>query len=406
MKVLCFHAMMAMLLAAAGLSAQEPYWPCWRGPNHDGKSTETGLLKTWPEEGPPRLWRATGLGKGFSTVAVVGDAIYTAGDADSDLILVALDADGQPRWRQRVDRAWTDSPPGSRATPTVHGDRVYMLSGHGVLACFEAQQGRPVWSRDLRELGGRPGGWGYAESVLILGNLAIAKPGGENCIVAFDKSDGQVIWKSAGFRAGPEYISCVPVSLGRDMLVVTGTSQGLYAVDAKTGRRAWSNDFAAGNTANCPDPAYAGGYLFWANGYGKGGICLKLNETEPFAEPRQLYHTQDMDSHHGGYILHEGYVYGNDGGGFNCLELSTGKLMWRIREPGKGSLTYADGMLYLFGESGGRAALATCSPQGARITGRVAVEGSGPSWAHPVVAGGRLYLRYDDNLYCFDVKAR
>ncbi|MHC4496534.1 MAG: hypothetical protein ACYSYM_12015, partial [Planctomycetota bacterium] len=166
------------------------------------------------------------------------------------------------------------------------------------------------------------------------------------------------------------------------------------------------NDWSAKNVANCPDPVYSDGHVFWANGYGKGGICLKLSSAGSKVSAEEAWTTKDMVCHHGGYIVHEGHIYGNHSGGWSCLNLKTGEVKWTEKAVGKGSLCFADGMLYLFGERGGKAALATCSPEGLVVKGNVTVEGSGPSWAHPVVIGGRLYLRYADNLYCFDVKAK
>jgi outer membrane protein assembly factor BamB len=174
-------------------------------------------------------------------------------------------------------------------------------------------------------------------------------------------------------------------------------------VRASDGQVRWSNAFSADNTANCPTPVCSDDFVFWANGYGKGGICMRLT-ADGGAE--EAWTTHDMDCHHGGYIVDGGYIYGNHGGGWSCLELSSGVKKWQHPGPGKGSLCWADGMLYLFSENGGQAALATCSPDGLVIKGRVKVEGSGPSWAHPVVIGGRLYLRYDTNLYCFDVREK
>ena len=187
-------------------------------------------------------------------------------------------------------------------------------------------------------------------------------------------------------------------------MIVTGTKQGIVAVDADNGKLLWLNDWSAGNTANCPTPAYADGYVFWANGYGKGGICLKLRKEGDKVVADKAWTTRDMVCHHGGYVIQDGYIYGNNGNGWACLELKTGKKKWSEKAVGKGSLCFADGMLYLFSEDGGKAALATCSPEGLQIKGNVKVAGNGPSWAHPVVVGGRLYLRYDTHLYCFDVK--
>jgi outer membrane protein assembly factor BamB len=398
--------LMAVVLVLASVSiAAEAEWPCWGGPNRDAKSSDTGLLKKWPEGGPKLLWQAKGLGGGFSTVAVSGGTIYATGDKDDKLMLFAFDMNGTEKWKVPVDKAWTGGSPGSRSTPTIDNGRLYLLSGNGVLACMDAKSGQLNWSKNMKDFGGSPGGWGYAESVLIYNDLAIVKPGGQNCIVALNKTDGEVVWKSSGFKAGPEYGSCVPVDIGGVLVIATGTNAGVVGVSAKTGELLWMNNWSAGNTANCPDPQHADGYVFWANGYGKGGICLKLTASDGKVAAEEAWTTKNMVCHHGGYIIDKGYIYGNHDDGWSCIELKSGKVMWNERAVGKGSLCFADGMLYLFGESGGKAALATCSPNGVEVTGNVTVEGSGPSWAHPVVIGGRLYLRYADNLYCFDVKS-
>jgi outer membrane protein assembly factor BamB len=377
-------------------------WPGWLGPAHDGKSPDTGLLKQWPDGGPRLLWKTDVLGGGFSSVAVSGGTVYATGDSGDELTLYAFDLDGKQKWKSSAGPDGTRDHAGSRSTPTVDGGRVYLLSGAGRLASFDARSGKLKWTRDAQEFGGSPGHWGYAESVLILGRLAIFKPGGAKCIVALDKATGRDVWSSRGFAAGPEYGSCLPVPEDQPTMVVTGTNGGIVAVDARKGSLLWSNPFAARNTANCPTPAYGDGYVFWANGYGKGGICLQLTSS---GGARQAWTTREMDCHHGGYVIDNGYIYGNHGSGWVCLDLKTGHKQWQERGVGKGSLCWADGMLYLFSENEGQAALATCSPRGLEIKGRVQVQGSGPSWAHPVVIGGRLYLRYDTNLYCFDVKA-
>ena len=390
-------------LAASGASNE---WPCWRSAERDGKSPDTGLLKAWPQDGPKLLWQVNGLGAGFSTVAVTDGLIYTTGDVDGKLLLFAFDMNGAPKWKAPIDKAWTKNTLGSRSTPTVDGDRVYILSGHGILACLDSSTGDRNWSKDLKRFGGKPGAWGYAESVLIYENLAIAKPGGTNCVIALDKITGETVWQSKGFDAGPEYGSCVPFSYEGTGMIVTGTRGGVVCLSAKTGQVLWSNDWSAKNVANCPDPVYSDGHVFWANGYKKGGICLKLSSDGNKVSAEEAWTTKDMVCHHGGYIVHEGHIYGNHSNGWSCLNLKTGEVKWNERAVGKGSLCFADGMLYLFGERGGKAALATCSPEGLVVKGNVTVEGSGPSWAHPVVIGGRLYLRYADNLYCFDVRAK
>ncbi len=381
-------------------------WPCWRGVNRDGKSPDRGLLKRWPPGGPKLLWKSDVLGRGFSSVTTARNAIYITGDEGARLYLYAFDMDGNLKWKVDAGTAWTRSHPGSRASVTIDEDRLYLLSGVGELTCFDAATGVLKWRRMAEEFGGWPGNWGYAESVLIHKDLVVFKPGGNKCIVALNKLTGEPVWSSSGFSAGPEYSSCIAVTWGGQEMIITGTRAGIVCVEANTGRLLWSNDFAANNTANCPTPAYSDGYVFWANGYGTGGICLKLVRGLRGVEAKVAWTTRDMNSHHGGYVVNDGYIYGNNGGGWACLHLGTGRSMWKARAVGKGSLCYADQMLYLFSERGGRAALATCSPAGLEIRGEVQVEGDGPSWAHPVVVGGRLYLRYDKNLYCFDVRGR
>ncbi len=395
-----------VLTWAGGAAAADAEWPWWLGTNHDGKSPDVGLLEQWPQGGPQLLWKADFIGHGYSNVAVSNGIVYTTGDVDGKLVVFAFDGQGQLQWKTEADAAWTRSRPGSRATPTIDGGNLYLLSGNGVIGCFHAATGAKQWTRQTKEFGGRSGGWGYAESVLILGELAIVKPGGENCIVAVDKHTGETVWTSSGFNTGPEYGSCLPVNYQGHSIIVTGTRAGLVCVDASDGKLLWSNDWSAGNTANCPTPAYADGHVFWSNGYGKGGICMKLRIDGGRVAADVAWTTKDLVCHHGGYVIHEGRIYGNHNGGWSCLDLKTGEVLWNERAVGKGSLCFADGMLYLFGERGGKAALATCSPDALEIKGTVTVEGSDPSWAHPVVIGGRLYLRYDTNLYCFDVAGR
>ncbi len=383
-------------------AASPAEWPCFRGPNHDGKSPDKGLLKEWPADGPKLLWKISDIGKGFSSPTVSGGSIYVTGEEGGNLSLFALDMDGKQKWK--VDAGGIcKKVPGARGSPTVDGANLYLLAGDGLFGCYDTKTGTRKWTHQATALGGSPGGWGYAESALIHGKLAIFKPGGQGCIVAFDKNSGQKVWSSKGFSAGPEYGSCLPFTFGNVPMIATGTREGLVCVNATTGELLWQNPFAARNPANCPTPAYGDGYVFWANGYNKGGICMKLS---PGGKAEEAWTTQNMICHHGGYVIESGCIYGNHNNGWACLDLKTGGKKWFEKGVGKGSLCWADGMFYLFSERGGQAALATCSPQGLEVKGRVHVVGSGPSWAHPVVIGGRLYLRYGTNLYCYDVRTK
>ena len=403
MAILATLACVPMARAESEVTATMAEWPNWLGPNHDGKSPDTGLLKSWPEDGPKLLWKVTTLGRGHGTPAIANGMIYASGDDAGKFTIYAFDLDGKPQGKIDHGPVYMGDHDGARGTPSIDNGNLYVLGPTGLLGCYDAKTGARKWQHSMSEFGGLPGHWGYAESPLIYGDLVIFKAGGNNCIVALDKKTGKGVWASTGFSAGPEYSSCIPVSFGGADMIVTGTNQGLIAVNAKTGAMLWGDRFSARNTANCPTPAYADGYVFWANGYGKGGVCMKLGQNGSAAE---AWFTKDMVCHHGGYIIDNGCIYGNNSDGWACLDLKTGQPKWKDRGVGKGSIAWADGMLYLMSEKNGEGALATCSPEGLKITGRVKVAGNGPSWAHPVIIGGRLYLRYDTNLYCFDVKAK
>jgi outer membrane protein assembly factor BamB len=330
--------------------------------------------------------------------------VFITGNVGDKLMLLAFDLDGKPKWSAPVDKALIrDKNNGARSTPVIDSGNVYLISDAGVIACLDAKSGNKVWSRTMKELGSKLPNYAYCESVLIDGNLAIVTPGGDNCITALDKKTGTTVWSSTGYTAKAHYSSALSFTDNKTPMIVQGTGSGLVCVDPKSGHVLWTNEFSANNTANCPTPAYADGYIFWANGYGKGGICLKLAAG---ATPTVAWKTSDMVCHHGGYIIDNGFIYGNNNKGWACLDLKTGAKKWSDKGVGKGSLCYADGMLYLFSEDDGTCALAACSPEGLKITGKFSVKGEGESWAHPVVTGGRLYLRYDTNLYCFDVKAK
>ena len=404
--VLSAASLVLAVSAFSGTPAPAADWPGWRGPDRDGKSTETGLLKQWPDGGPKQLWHATGIGSGFSSAAIADGAVYITGMIDGKCVISAFDLSGNRKWQKVHGPAWTGGHKGVRASPVIDDGRLYLLSGPGKIGCYDLNTRELIWTRHMNEFDGVFGGWGFSESPLITSDLVVVTPGRKQCLVALDKRTGKTKWISPGNGGSPHYSSAIYVVHDGVPMIINGTSSGLLAVDPDDGRVLWTNDFSAGNTANCPTPAYSDGYVFWANGYGKGGVCLKLQADGRNVTAREVYRTKQMVCHHGGYVIHQGYVYGNHGGGWNCLELATGKKMWGGKGPGKGSACFADGMLYLFGENGGKASLVAAKPDGYEISGSFKVQGSGPSWAYPVVAGGRLYLRYADNLYCFDVKGR
>ncbi len=394
-----------LAVSAARIQVAQAEWPDWRGPKRDGCSTDSGLLKRWPQGGPRMVWKATGIGHGYSTVVISGGRIFTTGTIDDQISIFAFDMAGKPVWNVTHGPDYTQDHPGARATPVVDAGRLYVMSGIGRVGCYSVKDGSKLWTREMSELGGEIPGWGYTETPLVYNDLLVVTPGGRTAIVALNKTTGATVWKSSGFSAGAQYSSAIAaIHLGVPM-IINGTDRGIVAVSPQDGSLLWKNDFSSGNTANVPTPAYSDGYVFWANGYGRGGICLKLSESGGKVTATEAWRTSRMDCHVGGFIVRNGYIYGNHGGGWNCLDVKTGEVKWSQRGVGKGEICYADGMLYLFSERGGVAGLGPASPEGFDLTGQFSVEGRGESWAYPVVAGGRLYLRYDENLYCFDVKA-
>jgi outer membrane protein assembly factor BamB len=396
--------LLGLCFTAASINAAD--WPGFLGPNRDGHSPDKGLLKQWGADGPPLLWKVDNIGPGWSSMSVADDCVYTTGNADGMQMLICLDIKGKEKWRVvQGPKAPNRGYPGARSTPTIDGKLLYVTGGGGLVTCHRRTDGKMVWKRDMKsEMGGRVGGWKYGESVLILGRLAIVTPGGKNGIVALDKATGRTIWKSdASISAG--YSSCITITEGGSTIICNGSQSGLVFVDAKTGKELGRNSFAARNTANCPTPAYSNGYLFWAVGYGKGSICLKVANSGGKWSFKEAWKNRDFNCHPGNYVVEGGMVYGKARRGLVCADLKTGETKWTERIGG-GQACWADGMLYVFADRGGRMSLVDPSASSDRVKGKFSVAGSGSSWSHPVIIDGRLFVRYDTNLYCYNVKAK
>jgi len=417
---------MSVSLAAAPSGADaSPNWAQWRGPNRDGKSAETGLLKSWPAGGPKLLWKVARVGQGWSNISIGGGLIYTTGRKEASnpaqvpeskndddrpgkrLFMTAIDMEGRVKWDRDIGEAFTGHHvyQGSRATPTYDNGKLYLLTGLGSLGCYDAKTGEVKWLRDLREFRAEKPRWAYTESLLIIDEMLIVTPGGRNFMAALNKKTGKTVWKSRQF-SGAHYSSPICVEYKGVPMIINGAGDGIAGVHAKTGKILWTNDFAKGNMANVPTPAFQDGYVFWSVGYNKGGICLKLSVSGQDVTAGEVWRTEEIRTQYGGYVILGDYIYGNNMYEWSCLELKTGKKIWGAKGVAKGSITYADGMLYLYGIEHGLMALAPATTKGLEFTGNFNVAGMGSSRSPPVIAGGRLYLRYDENLYCFDIKAR
>ena len=408
-------ALEAGILAAAvtGWAAEDAcHWPRFHGPDLTNRSPETGLLKEWSEGGPPLLWRAGGLGHGYATVAVAGGLIYTTGNSDDATVITALTPDGKVAWRVPNGPAYTRSHPGTRSTPTVDGSRLYHQNADGDLVCLDCAAGRRHWHVNiLKTFDGRNIRWGLAESVLIDGGRVIATPGGEDIgLVALDKQTGKPLWTCRGTDVPPAYATPIAFEHKGLRQLVTFMASSLVGVHAETGRLLWQVEFPAFLDENIVTPLYHDGHVF-ATCRGSGSRLYRLRVDGERCAVEEVWADREMDVHHEGVLLLDGYLYGTAmsgrSGPWMCLELATGKTCWTDAGIGRASLTWADGRIYAVSH-GGTVALVEPSPEAFRLVSRFDLPkgGTGPVWAHPVVCGGRLYLRHDDTLFCYDVSAR
>ncbi len=383
-------------------------WPQWRGPNRDGVSRESGLLKEWPSAGPPLVWKTQGLGNGYSTVAVSKGRIYTMGVRGDQEFIMSIDVkDGKLLWeRSHGSRFVNDQGDGPRSTPTVDGNFLYALGGNGDLSCLELKDGKTVWTMNvLQKFEGTNTHWGISESPLIVGDRLLVTPGGKNAaIVALDKQDGSVIWKSQSDRPG--YSSGVYTELGGipEAIFFTG-SRGL-GVDVRNGDLLWEYSQASNRTANIATPIVSGNYVFLSSDYGTGCALLALVPSEGKIKAREIYFNQEMKNHHSSSVLVDGTLYGFSSAILTAMRFNDGHVFWKDRSVGKGSLTYADGHLYCFSEKG-VVGLVEANPEAYKEKGRFSIsQETLPTWSHPVVAGGRLYLRDQGTLYSYDIKEK
>lgn len=387
----------------------QPDWPQWHGSDRTNLSKETGLLKQWPTEGPKALWTIQGIGSGYGSPAIRGERIYVQGANGGQSVLYALQrVNGQQIWNAPLGRSLDqDRGGGPRGTPTVEGDVIYTLTENGDLACVRDKDAYVTWKRNiLREYGGSNPHWNLSESPLIDGQKLIVTPGGRGaCLVALDKSSGKEIWRSAELSDGAGYASCVAADIAGVRTYMTLTSDAGVGVRATDGKLMWRYEKAANGTANCTTPVYADNRVFYTSAYGTGCGLLQLSSQGDAIKADEVYFSRDMQNHHGGVVLVNGKLYGFSNAILTCMDFASGQTHWRNRSVGKGSLTYADGMLYLLGENN-TVGLADAIPEAYNERGRFSIADQGrPSWAHPVVCGGKLYIRNQGTLSCFDIRA-
>jgi outer membrane protein assembly factor BamB len=405
-------AILLMVAACSSLLRANTFdWPQWRGPDRSDVSKETGLLKSWPEGGPKRVWIFENAGQGYSGPAIVKGKLFTLGTRNGREILLILDANtGKELLTANVgsvlDNDWGDGP---RGTPTVDGDRVYAMSGPGDLVCVRIADGKILWQVSMNSLGGKRPNWGYTESVLVDGGQVVCTPGGsKGAVAALDKMNGKVLWQSKEFTEPAHYSSIVPAPINGDMQYVQRTEKSVVGISPRDGKLLWETSFP-GRTAVIPTPIVYRNDVYVTAGYGAGSKMVRI---EPGNKVTTVYENKVMKNHHGGALLVGEHVYGYGDPGWVCQDFKSGESVWNHRGLGKGAVGYADGKLYCVEENSGTVVLADASPDGWKERGRFKLDpqtkirsAKGKVWTHPVIANGKLYLRDQDLIYCYDVKA-
>lgn len=391
-----------MLFSASAWATDSPQF---RGPERDGRFAAEGLLQSWPEDGPPKLWSASGLGRGYSSVSVVGDRIYTAGEKDGEGHVLALDTSGRLVWSRAYGAIHPgEGFPGTRATPTWNDGAIYYVSSKGQALAIDAASGEVRWQVDLLETyKGKNVTWGLTESPLVDAGNVIFTPGGAALLVALDKATGEEVWRTPGTGDTSAYCSPRLLDDGKRRQIVTMTQRHIVGVDAENGALLWQHSYPGEWDIHAVSPLFSGNTIYVSDGYKQGTAAFQLAEDGRSAWVK--WKAKDLDVRTGGIVLVDGRLYGAASNGSWCaVDADSGRVVTENRGVGTGAVIYADGRLYGYLESGD---VLLVDPESLEIVSQFKVtEGQDQHWAHPVVAGGVLYIRHGDVLMAFDVRAQ
>jgi outer membrane protein assembly factor BamB len=397
-----------LLLVPGNIFAQDLLQ--WRGPNHSGIYSETGLLKSWPSGGPAMLWSFKGLGAGHGNAGPGKDKVFVLGMHETTGVLYAFDYNGKLVWKKEYGSEWSENYVGARSTPVVVGDRIYFESGMGTVYCYDAGTGNKIWSVDLlKKFNADNVTWGMAESLLIEGDYLYCTPGGkENNIVALNRVTGETIWTSPGSRQPSAYCSPVLVKHNKTSLIVTMTAESIVGVDALTGRLYWQIPHLHYNKIHANSPVYYRGMIFCSSEYNEtnsGLVALKLSDDGKSATI--LWQNETFKNLMGGIIVTDSHIYGSvyQRNRWCCIDCLNGKILYSFDRLGDGNIIMADGLFYCYTQRG-EIVLVSANAESFNVISKFKVPlGTGPHFSHPVIYQGRLYVRHDDGLMVYDIKA-
>jgi outer membrane protein assembly factor BamB len=396
------------ILIGIGLNLSAQQNAQWRGTNRDGIYNETGLLKSWPAEGPKLLWHFDELGDGHASAAVTSDAIYTAGMVGDKGFVYALDLSGKLRWKTEYGTEWTENWNGVRSTPLVDNNKIYILSAFGKLVCLNSTDGKINWSVDLlKDYDGRNIQWGITENLLIDGNKLFCTPGGtEANVIALDKNTGSLIWKSKGNGEKSAYGSPILIHAGNKKILVTQTESSILGIDSDNGNLLWKHEQTNQWSVHANSPVFYKGNLYTTSGYGRGGVMLKLSSDG--ASVTEVWRDTNLDNRMGGIVLVNGKIYGS--GDKNrklfCIDWETGKQLYAANIMAPGNVIFADGMLYAYGENGSVGLVEPQASQFNLVSSFKVPFGANQHWAHLVIANKKLYVRHGTSLMVYDIASK
>lgn len=401
----------------ATLAAADATWPCFHGPRRDNLATETGLMQSWPQGGPDLLWTASGIGHGYSSISIAADRIFTAGMIDRQTYVTALDLNGKQLWQRLNGQSWQASKQqpwavpysGSRGTPTVDGQTVYHLSEMGRLTAFDVRTGQERWHVELlKTFAAERPKYGLSESVLIHRDALFCCPGGANgYVVALEKNTGRTLWANTEINDSVGYCSPVAARIEGVEQIITMSAKRIFSFGPESGRILWDYTFGNERNNSTTDVIVSDGLVYASCGYGGGSILLRAQRQDGGEfSVNSVWRSDLLDNHHGGVLLLNSHLYGagHESRGWFCLDFNTGRKIWQA--PGKGSLTYADGRLFCLDEKG-IISLVKADAKKWVQTGsfRLPRGGKGLYWAHPVVCGGRLYVRHAEQLFAYKIRS-